>query len=342
MRSIEVPDDPRAAWLAIEENGWGDGLPCVPPTLDLVEAMLDGADPDAEVATIAPSGAAATLGLLATNAVMAGCAPGLLPYLAAAVRAAASEEFNLPAVQATTNPAGEVIVVNGPAATEFGFESDAGCMGPTARTNLTVGRAVRLTMLNVGNARPGEGDRATHGFPGKIGFCFAEAEAASPWAPLHEVLGLSRADDAVTVFSGSGSLNLLDTADDGEELLWAFARALAYPSSNDYLWAGTPLLVLGPEHADTIVAAGFDRAAAQQFLYEHSAMPAAHITGQNRCSFLIPARIGHYGEIDPDTPVHIADRPEDIILVVAGGAGTHSVYVPTFGDSRAVTERVRL
>ena len=39
----------------------------------------------------------------------------------------------------------------------------------------------------------------------------------------------------------------------------------------------------------------------------------------------------------PDPP---ATAPEDIGLVVAGGPGTHSVYVPSFGETRAVTQSI--
>jgi hypothetical protein len=258
----------------------------------------------------------------------------------AALRAAGHADFNPLAVQSTTNPATQVIVVNGPIRAELGFDSGAGCMGAGARTNLTVGRAVRLTMVNAGDARPGGGDRATHGFPGKIALCFPEAEEESPWEPLHASLGRDPGTSAVTVVSGSGTLNLLDTSDDAEELLLAFSRALAYPSSNDYLWGGTPMVVLGPEHANVIAGGGFGRAEAQRFLFERSAMPAGHVTRQNLASFLIPSRAPLYGEIGEDTPVHLADRPEDILLAVSGGPGTHSVYIPTFGDSRAVTEEV--
>jgi len=37
---------------------------------------------------------------------------------------------------------------------------------------------------NVGGGRPGEVDRATHGSPGKIGFCFAENDAESPYGTI--------------------------------------------------------------------------------------------------------------------------------------------------------------
>ena len=46
------------------------------------------------------------------------------------------------------------------------------------------------------------------------------------------------------------------------------------------------------------------------------------------------------GEIRPDTLLPIAHTADDIGLVVAGGPGTHSVYVPCFGNSRAVTRAV--
>lgn len=324
----------------MEERGWGDGLPCVPPTAELVEAMLADRDCDDPIAELPPSRAVVTAGLAAVNAVMAGCEPPVFPVVLAAIRAAADPAFNLLAVQSTTNPATEVVVVNGPVVSELGFSTGAGCIGACQRINLTTGRAVRLMMSNVGNAKPGEGDRATHGFPGKVSFCFAEAEAESPWPPFHVSLGHPRKLSTVTVISGSGTLNLLDTSAAAEELLLAFARALSYPSSNDYLWGGTPLMILGPEHVAVLADGGFDRAGTQRFLFEHSSIPAGQITTSNRESFLVPARGDLYGTIDDTTRMHIADRPDDILIVVAGGPGTHSVYVPTFGDSRAVTKEV--
>lgn len=341
MRTVEIADDPRAAWLEIEERGWGDGLPCVPPEPALVEELLAGRDPHEVVARLAPSGAAATLELVAVSAVMAGCPPAAFPAVVAAVRAAADPSFNLLAVQSTTNPCSEVVVVNGPIRHEAGFTSGSSCLGNGQRVNLTVGRAVRLVMANVGGGRPGHGDRATQGFPGKIAFCFAEAEEESPWAPLHATYaGLDPAESAVTVVSGSGSLNLLDTSADAEELLAAFSAVISYPSSNDVLWGGTPLLVLSPEHATVIAGGGFDKAEAQRYLFEHGTIPARAVTRSNRSSFLVGSRLEEYGTIEDDTEIHASRRPDDLLLAVAGGAGTHSVYVPTFGDSRAVTRPV--
>lgn len=342
MRTVEVGEGLRSAWLEIEEHGWGDGLPCVPPTPDLVAAMLGGRDPAEVVAVLPPAMAEATSELVAVNAVMAGCDPAAFPVVLAAIRAAAEPRFNLLAVQSTTNPCTEVLVVNGPVRRAAGFADGLSCMGNGQRANLTAGRAVRLVLTNVGGARPGETDRATQGFPGKVAFCFAEAEEESPWEPLHVSYGgLPREASAVTVVSGSGSLNLLDTSDDAEELLAAFARALAYPSSNDVLWGGTPLVVLCPEHAAVLDRAGFGKREVQRYLYEHGTIPAGAVTRSNRESFLAGSRLEEYGgRIDATTEIHVAQRAENLLVAVAGGPGTHSVYIPTFGDSRAVTRRV--
>jgi hypothetical protein len=335
VKTVDVADDPRAAWLDIEQHGWGDGLPCIPPTPELVDELLGGADPDEPIAVVGPSRATATRGLIAVNAVMAGCPREALPVVLAAIRAVAEPSFNLLAVQSTTNPASEAMVVNGPIRAAAGFASGPSCLGNGQTTNLTVGRAVRMCLVNIGGAKPGSGDRATHGFPGKLAFCFAENEEESPWPPLAQVLGAPAGASAVTVVSASGSLNLLDTADDAEELLWAFARSIAAPCANDSLWGGTPLLVLGPEHAALLDGGGFDRQEVQRFVWERSTVPAGQITTQNRSSFLVPSRSSLYGTIDDTTEIHVSNRPEDLLVAVAGGPGTHSIYLPTFGDSRA-------
>jgi hypothetical protein len=332
---VEIADDPRAAWLEIEERGWGDGLPCVPPVAALVEDMLAGADPDEIVANLPPSGADATLGLIAVNTVMAGCLSGVLPAVAASVRAAADPRFNLLAVQTTTNPATEVVIVNGPARSSLGLVSGASCLGNGASANRTLGRAVRLSLMNIGGARPGKADRATHGFPGKVSLCFSEAEEASPWEPLH-ARQLPAEMSAVTVVAGSGTLNLMDMASDAEELLRGMAGALAFSMSNDVVYGGTPVLVIGPDHARVLGEAGLSRKDVQSFLFEHATVRASSLSAENR-GFIAGVRSDQYPAIRSDTAIGVTKRPDDILLVVAGAMGPHTVLIPSYGDSRAVT-----
>ena len=77
-----------------------------------------------------------------------------------------------------------VIICNGPGTRAIGMNSGINVLGQGNRANSTIGRAVQLTVRNVGGGRPGEVDRATHGNPGKVSFCFAEDELNSPWESL--------------------------------------------------------------------------------------------------------------------------------------------------------------
>jgi hypothetical protein len=69
-------------------------------------------------------------------------------------------------------------------------------------------------------------------------------------------------------------------------------------------------------------------------------MPAGRMSAKDLLR-VQASRTDELGEIRPDTLVPIAPRAEDIGLIVAGGPGTHSVYVPSFGNTRAVTREIR-
>ena len=109
-----------------------------------------------------------------------------------ALEAALDPAFNLLAVQATTELASTLMIVNGPIATRLAIHSGSGCLGPGFRANATIGRALRLAGMHIGGAIPGEADMATFGHAGKFTACFAEAEDANPWEPLHAARGYPR------------------------------------------------------------------------------------------------------------------------------------------------------
>src|SRR5258705_8633035 len=160
------------------ERGLTDGLPVVPPTPERVMWMLTGTrrDPRDVVATVPPNLAPVTVEKVAVNAVMAGCKPEYLPWVIAALEAVCTDEFNIHGVLATTMPVGPVLICNGPGTRAIGMNSGVNVFGQGNRANSTIGRAVQLLVRNVGGGRPGEVDRAAHGNPGKVGFCFAEDE----------------------------------------------------------------------------------------------------------------------------------------------------------------------
>ena len=171
-RRIDVPDSFQDIQDYCWEQGWTDGLPVVPPTESLVRDMLAGygGSPSISLGIIQPRNAQATLEKLAINAVMAGCRPDYFPVVVAAVKASLDAEFNLGGNAATTGGAAQVVIVNGPIASELGINGDAACFGPGSRANAAIGRAVRLVIRNVGGLIPGEMDKATLATPGRYSF----------------------------------------------------------------------------------------------------------------------------------------------------------------------------
>ena len=247
---------------AMFARGWSDGLPLVPPTEKRVLAMLEGTarDPDEIVATVPPDLVPVSVEKVAINAVMAGCLPEYLPVVLAAVEAACTDAFNIHGVLATTMPVGPVVIVNGPIRRRIGMNSGKNVFGQGNRANSTIGRALQLVVRNVGGGRPGEVDRATHGNPGKLGFCFAEDEEGSPWTPLAADFGLAPGSDAITLFAGEGPRCIVDQLSrDPESLARSLAvnlRSLHHPK---LALAFDCFLAVGPEHARVFREAGWSK-----------------------------------------------------------------------------------
>src|SRR6201987_4231358 len=174
------------------EQGWTDGLPVVPPTRAQVDAVVEalGGAPDLVECKVPPRYGSLTREVLAINMVMAGCKSEYAPVVRAALLALTAKAFNLNGVQATTHMAAPLLVVNGPIAQEIGMNSGCNAFGSGNRANATIGRAIRLVLLNVGGGWPGELDKSTLGHPGKYTYCAAENEMERPWAPYHVEKGV--------------------------------------------------------------------------------------------------------------------------------------------------------
>ncbi len=338
-RLIEIEDDFDAINTHYQSTQWSDGLPMVPPTVERVTRMLQsyGGNPQDVVAHLAPAFGPATLELIAVNGVMAGCPPALMPVLVAAVKALANPSFNLQAVQATTNPVAVWVLVNGPAAQSLGFNAGVNCLGEGTVANATVGRAVRLLLRNVGGALPGEMDRTTHGQPGRMSFCCAENAQLSPWESFHQERGFDKEQSVVSVVAVEGTMNMNSHSKDALELLRIFALTMIHPPSNEYTHGGEPFLLLSPEHAQILAQAGLSKSEVKAHLWEMSKMPA-HYMGRRDLERAQVSRRAELGELGPNDVLPITASPKDIQLVVAGGAGTHTVYLPCFGNSRAASE----
>ena len=340
--TVQVDDSAEAVNLLFCERQWTDGLPIVPPTAERVDRMMKFTPraPDDVVGIVAPGFGAATVRRIAINAVMAGCHPEYLPVLIAAVEAVTAPEFNLQAIQVTTNPAAVWLIVNGPVARRLCMNAGVNCLGQGNWANATLGRALRLVMQNIGRAFPGEMDRATQGHPGKYMFCCAENEADSPWEPLHVERGFRAEQSAVTVVGAEGAINMNTHSKSAEEIVRVVAETMPRPPSNDYTLGGDPWVVFCPEHAQILRAAGLSKVDVKRQLWEQSKMVAGRMAAVDLQRTRI-ARLAELGAVMPDTMLPISPSPDRIGILVAGGPGTHSIYIPSFADtSRATTREV--
>ncbi len=330
---VELEDSLDAILDFFETQGWTDGLPFVPPTPDRVQGMyryLDRA-PDDVVAELAPRNGEATVERIAINAVMAGCRPEYMPVLVTAVQAVAEEPFNLNGIQSTTHPCGVFVLVNGPLARELNINGGYNCFGQGWRANVTIGRAMRLILLNVGGGTPGDGDRSTQGTPAKISFCASENEQASPWPPLHVEHGFDAEDSTVTVMACEGPHNVQDHGSiSGLGVLTTMAGSLREAGSNNILsGGGQPMVVFGPEHAAAVAGDGYSKDGVKQFIWEHARLPIVETSPDWQESRFRSERNVVDGE--GRESIAIAEHWSRINVIVAGGAGKHSCWIPTFG-----------
>lgn len=324
------------------ERGWGDGLPLVPPTIPRVDAMLaagfeggrETEDPDEVIATLPPRLGLATRRLLAVNAVLAGCPPGLLPVLVTAVRALADPRINLRGVNATTHPVAPLVIVHGAAVETLGFNAGLGTFGPGNRSNATLGRAIRLVLLHLAGARPGDGDASTQGQPSKYAYCIAENASASPWEGYARSQGID-AESAVTVHCGENPHNFHDMESDRPgAILDKGASVMATLGSNNAPVSSAEFFViLGPEHAATLGRAGWSRRDVQTYLYERARLPA--VVFQE--AFDVTQYRPWHAYLGGDDLMPITDHPDNFKVLVAGGAGKHSCVIPSWGMTKSVT-----
>lgn len=317
------------------ERGWTDGLPVIPPTAERVEAMLGGRDGGESLGLVPPAMGEATLARVAACAVLAGCRPAYFPVVAAAARAVLDPAFNLHGQAVTTQPAGQLVVVNGPVREAIGLNSGMGALGPGFRANLTIGRAVRLLVSLTGGAMPGAMDRATLGHMGKLGFCIAEDEEVSPWAPLHVERGFARGQSVVTVIGSDAPLSISDhRSRTPEDLAYILAWAAASAWSTHWWPLADPsVFVICPEHAEMFRGAGWTKQQLRQFMFDAVHKPARQLRRGETTPVVHAAA--------PDALVPKWASPEAIVLLVAGGeAGRYSAVLgPCTGMGSQIVSR---
>jgi hypothetical protein len=346
-RTVEIDADSFESMQArAAELGWGDGLPLVPPTAARVEQMLGGRDPLATLGVMAPRHAEVTNLAVATNAVMAGCPPSVFPVVTTAIRALCRREFNLEGVQTTTHPVAPLVIVHGAAVERLGFNAGSGTFGPGTVANATVGRAVRLCLLHIGGARPGEGDQSTQGQPSKYAYCIAENLPATPWEPYPASVGVL-AESAVTVAGHENPHNVENhTSGHAPSLLATIASVFTTLGSNNaWVHDGEVFIVMCPEHAASVAGDGWTRRDVQDFLFNHAQLRLGQLRYRAYPDYSpdqLRARLTMWPRWmrdldDDDRLVPLVTDPLKFRIVVAGGAGKHSAVIPSWGQTVSVT-----
>jgi hypothetical protein len=263
---------------------------------------------------------------------MAGSEPECFPFVVAALEAMASPEYQLHLAAITTHQGGHLMLFSGPAVIAAGIASGRGCLGPGHKSNVTIGRAISLALLNVGRAIPGLSTLSALGSPAQITCCFADApDGALP--PLHTVLA-GKNDSIVWVQKCESPHNIMDhLSSTPESLLTTFASVAATLGGNNAYLPSDLLLILNPEHAELITRAGWSRKDIQDFIWEKARNARAALAGRGSKREW-PAEWADWPMI-PVVPS--ADR---IWVVVAGAPGPQSMVVIPWGYAKASWRRI--
>ena len=226
-------------------------------------------------------------------------------------------------------PAAAVVGARSPRTRAIGMNSGVNALGQGNRANATIGRALQLVIRNVGGGRPGEIDRSTLGTPGKLSFCFAEAED-SDWTPLHVQRGCAPGSSAVTLFAGEGVQGIVDQKSrTPETLASSFGLCLRAVDHPKLAMAGDALLVVSPEHARVFLQAGWSKDRLLQELLDRLQLPGDELIAGAGGLFRLPWAIGRRAAMEAILAKGLAEG------AVAVGAG--SAYTP--GAAMAEVER---
>ena len=334
--SFDVDDDYAANEL-FQRNGWTDGLPIVAPTPERVADFLEagGLAADQVIGIEAVRQRRISAGKIAINAVMAGCLPEYMPVLVAIVQALCEPEYSLHGASSSTGGSAPLIIVNGPIRERLRLEALHSVFASRNRANASIGRAVRLILLNVLGSIPGRMDRSTLGHPGKVTFCIAEDEEDSSWVPLAQERGVPEGASAVTVMAAESPHQILNEwTQDPRELLETLAAAIRANMLTYSIWAGNYALVIPRQPRDVLVAAGWSKQDVREYVFESARVVRRQWRDVGKG--IIAARG------NKEDRVYTALRtPDDLLVVSAGGpaGGFAAIVPPWYGNkSLAVTK----
>ncbi len=329
---------------------WSLSLPIVPPTVDKVQAMLKGTkrDPAEVVWVVPPRQGMLTVELVATLGVMAGAQPEHMPLLLAMVEAMKAPEAAWRGTSTTTAATCPLVIISGPIIEKLKLNDGTGTAGGENPATNALGYFVNLVGNVVGGSVPPNMDKSTHGTSfDLIANVVCENVKGTPWKKTFaEEQGFSRNDSIVTISTSyPPNANIDHDSVASEDLLNTFSAGIAGTASgiascltvhvpdatNPYnrplsQWnnsATYAVLILSPEHADTMFRDMKSKEAIQDYLVKNTVLPYKWYT-KATCE---PGKA--FGPYDANTLIPRFTQPESIKLVVSGGPGKQSqIWVP--------------
>jgi|TARA_B100001105_G_scaffold246978_1_gene231209 hypothetical protein len=323
------------------EKEWSDGFPVVTPTEERIARMLTGTDRDHDdvIGPIPPAMEVATVRSVAVHALMAGCRPEYLPVVIAATELMLRGEFNVNGVQGTMHGVAPMMIVNGPYAADIGIHGGNGCMGPGFRANATIGRAIRLILMNLGAGIPGVSSMTIFGMPSRFTYCLTENMEDHPWESLSVSKGYSGDENVITMaMVESPRFCFDDVSDEPIRLMNGIADTMVAMGSWNMHTRSDMVVAMGPQHAAICANAGMSRADVHSRLCEMAGRKVRDL--KNGGNWRRERALAFPIEVDPDDDdyfIPAIKNPEDLQLIVAGGWGPCTAVCHGWsGGSRAV------
>ncbi|MFC1963968.1 hypothetical protein ACFLV1_01135 [Chloroflexota bacterium] len=330
---------------------WGDGFPLVPPTRQAVDQMLGFTNrtPEETVAVLAPGMGKATVEKIAINAVMAGARPMYLPIIIAAVEALTDPQINLASMATTTGSVFPLLIVNGPVINLLDISSGCGCLGPGWRANATIGRAINLIMTNGGHVWPGINCMGTFGNSGKFASCVAEAEALSPWEPLHVERGFDRHASTASiapVLYHCLCINLSGKVNDALDHVADKMASIYNPGTSILIEFPTFVVMIAPALARIMAEReGLTKEDIKNYLFGKARVPIAKYRRENFKMLeegLAASRLPTWLKQSDETLVPSMLSPDDISVFVSGGETGLYTYIFSCIMGKMVTKEIKL
>ena len=324
--------DAVAANALYQRNGWTDGLPIVPPTEEAVRAFLRAgrckADDLIGVEPVRRRSISAEK--VAIAAVMAGCLPEYMPVVIAIIKAMCAPEFGMHGCTASTGGSAPLVIINGPVRGLLGFNCTHNALANASRANATVGRTVRLFLLNVLGGIPGQLDRSTLGHPGKFTFCVAEDEEDNTWLPLSVERGIAPGTSAVTVMAVESPHQIMNEWTlNPQEILDTYAAAMRSNMLTYSIWEGPYAMVVAKQHRQIFIAAGWDKKMIREYIFEKARVARREWRDVGKAAVA--------GRKDEDKIYRALRTPDDLLVVAAGGpAGGFGVIIPPWYGKKSL------